>query len=199
MKKLWLTILFCLSLGVGAYTCSLISDQRSLQEDLIRLHVVANSDSQEDQAIKLKVRDAVLTSIQEAMANVGDAQQAKAYLAENLPKIEGAANACLKALGCDDHAVVSLCKEVFDKRIYDTFSLPAGIYEALRVTIGEGEGHNWWCVAFPTLCIPAASADVEAVAADAGLSETAQGAITGRYQLRFYFLDLLGKLETMEK
>lgn len=198
MKKLWISILFCVSLAFGAYTCSLIMDHQALQRDLVRLHVVANSDSQEDQAIKLQVRDAVLESIREAMASAGDAEAAKAYLMENLPKIEAAANACLKALGCEEEAVVSLCKEVFDKRIYDTFSLPAGIYEALRVTIGEGQGHNWWCVAFPTLCIPAASQEVEAVAADAGLSESAQGAITGRYELRFFFLDLLGRLETWE-
>ena len=196
MKKSLLSLLFCISLAVGTYGATLILDQQALENNLVRLHVVANSDEKTDQAIKLKVRDAVLRSMESDLKKVADPEQAKRYLKENLPKIEKAANETLYRLGCRERAAVTLCREAFEKRIYDTFSLPAGIYESLRVTIGEGKGHNWWCVAYPTLCIPAASREVEAVAADAGLSEPLRGAMTGRYQVRFYLLDLLGRLKT---
>ena len=196
MKKLMIPLLFCFSLAVSVFTISLLNDRHALQEELIRLHVVADSDSEEDQALKLQVRDAVLHTIREGMAQAGDAQAARTYLLENLPKIQSAAKNCLRRLGCEDAVSVTLCKEDFPKRIYDTFALPAGIYEALRITIGEGQGQNWWCVAFPALCVPAVSRDMETVAADAGFTDSLTGAMTGRYEVRFYLLDLLGRLET---
>ena len=199
MKKLLHSVLFCGALAASLFVFTLFSDRQALQQELIRLHVVADSDEPEDQAVKLKVRDAVLESIREGMESAASAEEAKQYLTDNLPKIQKAANDTLKALGCEDCALVSLCKEAFDKRVYDTFSLPSGIYEALRITIGDGEGHNWWCVAFPTLCVPAVSEGMEAVAADAGLSQSLRGAMTGRYELRFYLLDLLGRLQTQGK
>ena len=90
---------------------------------------------------------------------------------------------------------MTLQKEVFDTRVYDTFTLPAGVYEALRITIGSGEGKNWWCVVFPTLCVPATSEGFEDVAAGAGFPESLTKSLEGEYEIRFYLLDLLGKLE----
>ena len=196
MKKLIASILFCLVAAGSVFGYTLFKDQKALETELVRLHVVANSDSPEDQDIKLRVRDAVLASIGSAMEEAGDGESARAYLRENLPKIQKAANETLKRLGCPDLAEVSLCREDFERRVYDTFSLPAGVYEALRVTIGAGEGHNWWCVAFPQLCVPATAGEVETAAKAAGLPESLGGAMTGRYRLRFYLLDLLGGLET---
>ena len=91
--------------------------------------------------------------------------------------------------------MATLDKEVFDTRYYDTFTLPAGVYEALRITIGEGEGKNWWCVGFPTLCLPATSEGFEDVAAGAGFPDTLTAALEGErgYRVRFILLDLLGK------
>lgn len=195
MKKTLKRIIFCAGLASVIWTWGLIADRNTLHNEILRLHVVANSDSQEDQSIKLKVRDAVLESISEDLRNVADMEQAKAYIQENLPKIQQAANDCLAALGCEDTAVATLQEEIFDKRVYDTFSLPSGIYEALRITIGSGEGKNWWCVTFPTLCIPATSEGFEDVAVSAGFSETLTQTLEGEYEIRFYLLDLLGKLE----
>ena len=195
MKKTLKRIIFCAGLASVIWTWGLIADRNTLHNEILRLHVVADSDSQEDQSIKLKVRDAVLESISEDLRNVADMEQAKAYIQENLPKIQQAANDCLAALGCEDTAVATLQEEIFDKRVYDTFSLPSGIYEALRITIGSGEGKNWWCVAFPTLCIPATSEGFEDVAVSAGFSETLTQTLEGEYEIRFYLLDLLGKLE----
>lgn len=198
MKKLIRRVGICLFAAGFLWTGGLIRDQKALEESLIRLHVVANSDSDRDQQQKLQVRDAILASIQGAMCQLSDRNAAQDYLQENLPKLQAIANKTLEKLGSPHRAAVSLCEEAFDTRYYDTFTLPAGIYESLRITIGEGEGHNWWCVAFPTLCLPAVSQEVDAVAADAGLSQPLRGAITGQkpYELRFFFLDLLGKVQT---
>ena len=175
----------------------IVADKQSLQNELIRLHVVAASDSEYDQALKLQVRDAVVNSLQENMQNVADAAQAKAYLQEHLPKIEALANRVLREAGCSDVATVSLQLEEFATRYYDTFTLPAGIYEALRITIGEGTGHNWWCVVFPTLCVGATVEEFEETAQCAGLSDSLTAALAGEedYEIRFFLLDALGKLE----
>ena len=130
-----------------------------VRADTIRLHILANSDTWDDQLLKLQVRDAVLNSLQNDLNKIGDVNEARAYLQAKLPQIQAVANSVLEATGCDCEAVVTLCKEAFDTRYYDTFTLPAGIYEALRITIGEGEGHNWWCVAFPPLCTGAVTED----------------------------------------
>ena len=199
MRKLIRRVGFCFLLAALVWCGTLIADRQRLNEELIRLHVVANSDSEEDQAIKLQVRDAVTESLRGAMEQVADVKEAKAYLQENLSKIQTVANEALKKAGCDYQAVVTLCKETFDTRYYDTFTLPAGVYEALRITIGEGEGKNWWCVVFPSLCIPATSEGFEDVAAGAGFPEALNGALTGEeeYEVRFFLLDALGKLENV--
>ena len=158
----------CLLLAVSVWTWGLLRDRQYLDQELIRLHVVANSDTEADQSIKLQVRDAIVASLSEGMADIGDVQAAKAYLRENLSKIEAIANNTLQAAGVDSRAVVTLCRETFDIRKYDTFTLPAGVYESLRVVIGEGQGHNWWCVAFPTLCTSSTTEDFEAAAQTAG-------------------------------
>ena len=195
MKKLLKPVFICFLLVCLVYTIALVGDRQKLRGELIRLHVVAASDSEEDQAIKLQVRDAVLESLQAGLENATDIEAAKAYIESQLPKLEAAANQVLAAAGCGDVATVSLQVEEFAARVYDTFSLPAGLYDSLRVTIGEGEGRNWWCVTFPTLCIPATTEGFEAVAAGAGFSEELTGSLTGEYEVRFYLLDLLGQLE----
>ena len=195
MKKLLKRIIACFLLVCLVYTIALVLDRQKLRNELIRLHVVAASDSEEDQAIKLQVRDAVLESLQAGLAEATDIEAAKAYIESQLPRLESVANRVLAAAGCGDVATVSLQVEEFAARVYDTFSLPAGLYDSLRITIGEGAGRNWWCVTFPTLCIPATTEGFEAVAAGAGFSEELTGTLTGEYEVRFYLLDLLGQLE----
>lgn len=187
----------CLLLAVSVWTWGLLRDRQYLDQELIRLHVVANSDTEADQSIKLQVRDAIVASLSEGMADIGDVQAAKAYLRENLSKIEAIANNTLQASGVDSRAVVTLCRETFDIRKYDTFTLPAGVYESLRVVIGEGQGKNWWCVAFPTLCMSATSEEFEEAAQTAGMDENLSETLTGGYQLRFFLLDALGRVENI--
>lgn len=198
MKKLLKRVGICFLLAALVWCAALLADRERLNEELIRLHVVANSDSAEDQNIKLQVRDAVTQSLGSDLAKLADAEEAKAYLQENLPRIQAVANEVLEAAGYDGEVVVTLCKETFDTRYYDTFTLPAGVYEALRITIGEGAGHNWWCVVFPSLCLPATTEGFEEAAVGAGFSDTLTDTLTGEdYEIRFYLLDALGKLENI--
>ena len=128
---------------------------------------------------------------------IGDVEQAKAYLRENLPKIQSVANRTLKLAGVDAQAVVTLGKETYDTREYDTFSLPAGVYESLRILIGNAQGRNWWCVAFPSLCLSATTEDFVQTAQTAGMSGALTEALSGEdgHQIRFFLLDALGKAE----
>ena len=199
MAKIGKRIFLCLCLAAAIWCGTLLADRQLLNDELIRFHVVADSDDPEDQQVKLLVRDAVVESLSEDLSQLADVEQAKAYLQENLPKIQQIANQTLAAAGVEEEAVVSLCREAFQTRVYDTFTLPAGIYESLRIVIGEGEGHNWWCVVFPTLCLPATSEGFAETAQTAGFPDSLCGALTGEeeYTLRFYALDALGELENL--
>ena len=199
MKKFVVRLGFCLILAAVFWCGTLISDAQRLREELIRLHVVANSDSLADQALKLRVRDAVTDSLRQELQNAGDAEQAKQYIQEKLPYIQQVAENTLKAMGCDETVTVRLCREAFDTRIYETFTLPAGIYNSLRIIIGQGQGQNWWCVVFPEFCIPATSEGFHHVAAGAGFPEELNGALSAEegYELRFGILDFMGKMETL--
>lgn len=179
------------SIVVLVWFGGLLGDAARLREDILRLHVVANSDSQEDQTVKLQVRDAILGSLEDGLANLTDAEQAVEYVREMLPKIEAVANEALAAAGFSETVTVSLTEEAFSRRDYDTFSLPAGIYQSLRVVIGEGEGQNWWCVVFPQMCISATSEEVAEVS---GFSDTLDATLTGEYEIRFWLLDKLGQI-----
>ena len=197
MGKSFKRIGVCLLIACVVWTTMLIADKEQLQNELIRLHVVAASDGAHDQSLKLQVRDAVVDSLRADMAKIADPGQAEAYLRENLPKIEALANQVLRATGCSDIATVTLQLEEFATRYYDTFTLPAGIYEALRITIGEGEGKNWWCVVFPTFCLGATVEEFEEIAQCSGFSDRLIGTLTGEegYEVRFFLLDALGRLE----
>lgn len=194
MRKL---LTFILLVAILVWGVGVIRDRVTLDDGVIRLHVVGESDSKEDQQIKLQVRDAVLQKINSVMQQMPDMETAKAYLQENLSEIESICNQVLSSVGETAKAAVTMVQEKFPTRHYDTFSLPAGVYESLRITIGEGEGKNWWCVVFPRLCVATTAADMEDTAVDAGFSKPLSGALTGQtqYKVRFFVLDCLGWLE----
>ncbi len=142
----------CVTLSVCGFgaTCDDLSDR------VLRLHVLAASDSEQDQALKLKVRDAIVQETAGMMDGVYNTALAKEQLSSQLDRIQRIAEACLKENGCDDRVHVELQETYFSTRQYETFTLPAGEYEALRVVIGEGAGKNWWCVVFPPMCLSSA-------------------------------------------
>lgn len=130
-----------------------------LPENILRLHVVANSDSDEDQALKLAVRDAVLTEAARWCQGAEDLQEANSSVCTHLESITQAAQQVVESRGFTDPVTATVTDEFFPTRHYDGITLPAGRYRALRVVIGEGNGHNWWCIVFPALCLPAAQED----------------------------------------
>lgn len=173
-----------------------VSDRAALERGLVRLHVVANSDSAADQSCKLYVKDGIVSCLNGMLSDCEDIQQAQKTLASALPQLQELASELLQQCGSLDSAVVKLCRESFPLRQYDTFRLPAGVYQSLRIVIGQGRGHNWWCVVYPQLCSVLSVDGLKETASDAissGLVSTLAG--TQGTQIRFYLLDQLGKLE----
>ena len=149
-----------LALFVACLVCTALwaeATQVRLASQVIRLHVIANSDSEEDQALKLEVRDRVLETTSALLAGETEPQAAAVLLNQHLDDIAQTAAQEISAQGHDDRVEVRLEQTWFPTRQYQGISLPAGNYLALRVLIGAAEGHNWWCVVFPNLCLPAVS------------------------------------------
>lgn len=143
-------VLLALSWGSAA--------QRQLSGDVLRLHILANSDSAEDQAMKLEVRDAVLLQAPQLFEGANSIEEAKIQAAQALPQLEEICEQEMRLHGVDAEAHASLEYTYFTTRDYDGFSLPAGYYDAIRIHLGEGKGKNWWCVMYPPLCLSTATA-----------------------------------------
>ena len=133
--------------------CGFTEQCKGISERVLRLHVIAASDTVRDQEIKLCVRDAILKETSGMLDGILNTDLAESILQDALPRIEHAAKDALVANGSTDTVHVELCDTYFTTREYDAFTLPAGEYRALRVVIGEGKGKNWWCVVFPPLCL----------------------------------------------
>lgn len=195
MKKL-LSVLSAFGLCAALLFClSCRAQSRALSDSLVRLHVVAHSSSQADQAHKEAVRDALLACFF-TDAKSGLAAE-KSYIAQNLGNIRAVAARTLAERGCTEPVQVSLGRYRLPQKDYGSFALPAGEYEALRVTIGEGEGSNWWCVLFPPLCVAPAAA-LRETAGSAGVDEQGIALMTGDGQeirLRFKVLEILSDIE----
>ena len=194
----WVEILLLLFLAVLlSWGTALERRQQRLSGEIIRLHVVANSDSQSDQSEKLSVRDAVLSEASLLLKGCDSQIRAKEILLANTDKLSKAANQTLSDLGSVDTANVTLSRELFGTRTYEGFSLPGGYYDSLRVTIGTGEGNNWWCVVYPQLCTPASVSDRRAVSVLGGLDPELMNILereTPEYELKFRSMELLEDL-----
>lgn len=172
---------------------------QELSDKVVRLHVLANSDSEEDQALKLKVRDRLLACMEPLLAGAADRREAEALLRGRILELEQLAAEEIRANGYEYSVAIELEDTVFPTREYDGFTLPAGKYLALRALIGAGEGQNWWCVVFPPLCA-AASAEVPETALAAGLTFDQVGLITEKdqgYVLKSKLVEFWRELEGM--
>jgi len=156
----------------------------AIYEDTVRLHILASSDSEEDQRIKLRLRDEILKEFGEELSVFESTADAKARLAKRLDEIEHFSNEQLKKLGSDKQCSVTLSEEWYDTREYESFTLPQGYYTSLRIIIGEGEGQNWWCVMFPPLCLDAATSGQS-------YSKSEELLITKKYNIKFKILELV--------
>lgn len=146
-----------------------------LPRDVVRLHVVANSNGAEDQAVKLLVRDAVLEEAARWYQGAGSMEEASSQLCTHLQSIAGAARQVLGEQGVGYSATAQMTEMYFPTRDYGDFRLPSGRYRTLRVTLGEGAGKNWWCVVFPSLCLPAATQEEALLTLPEGERQVVEG------------------------
>ena len=173
-----------------------VRGEGAVYEKVIRLHVLANSDSEEDQALKLLVRDGVLEYVGELTKGVLNVDQAREVISSSLDGIGNAAERVILENGRNDKVTVRFGMEDYPEREYDGVHLPAGEYCSLRVCIGEAEGHNWWCVLFPPLCLSASKP--KEVLVKAGFSPDQVRVLTEtenpKYVMRFRILELVKEL-----
>ncbi len=181
-----LLLALCFTLLAGTWAGAASS---RVSEGLVRLHVIAASDDATEQAIKLYVRDAVLSYLEPKLASAADIAGAEALIEANLEGIAAAAESAAQGREVN----VTLGEEYYPTREYDTFSLPAGRYQSLRVTLGEGAGHNWWCVVFPPLCLTAAESEAAFEELD-GETRAIISSDGGGVQFKFRLLELWGEL-----
>ena len=174
-----------------------VHGEQEIYDTVVRLHVLANSDSEADQALKLTVRDAVLAATAPLVENCTTRAEAIETLNAHLADLEAEAEAVIAAECYDYPVTVLLGEEEYPTRTYESCAFPAGTYVSLRVLIGEGEGQNWWCCLFPPLCLSAATAkeDNEDAFVQVGLTKDQYGIITEtgktKYKVRFKILEVI--------
>jgi len=168
------------------------ADCEQIRGSVLRLHVLANSDSDEDQALKLKVRDKLLIEADSLFADDSTEEEALSVAKENLSLLQKVAEDEIAENGYDYGVKVEIGEAYFNTRVYDTFTLPAGNYEAVRVLIGEAKGKNWWCVMFPPVCIPAAMPDASiSDVLDENQTDIVEN--SNSYQIRFKTVEVFEK------
>lgn len=185
------SLVLCLLLATILLAALPVRGEEAIYDDVIRLHIIAADDTPEGQALKLLVRDAVLTAYGSALTCYEDRDAAAQAAQGMLADIRRCAEEALGAVGCDAEVSVTLSEEYYPTRDYDTFSLPAGTYLSLRIRIGAAAGQNWWCVLYPPLCLGTAMEDDALTDAEWGLLTENGG---GRYQARFKVLEWFKKL-----
>lgn len=155
-KKIKISITVGIVVAILFSICSFAKTSEEIRSDVLRLHVIANSDTSVDQNLKLRLRDYILKEGKDIFNGSVNVENAVEKIEPVLPELEKSAKAFVNQAGFDYDVKISLSNEYFTTRTYETVTLPAGKYLALRVVIGSGEGHNWWCVMFPPMCVPAA-------------------------------------------
>lgn len=186
MKKLILPLIFALMLTTFIAVIPTDADY-AIYDDTVRLHILANSDSEDDQSLKLTVRDAILSEYSEELSVFDDIEAAKAMLSGRLSEIEEYAENIIRKNGYAYEVNAYLGEEWYDTREYDSFTLPAGYYTSLRIIIGKGDGKNWWCVMFPPMCLDACTEAAQ-------YSQNEEILIKKRFNVRFKLVELISEL-----
>lgn len=199
MKKIEIAMLVGMVISVfSAGFCGFAEDYDNMTDKLFRLHILANSDSEADQSLKLEVRDAVLGNCSYLFEDCTNAEQSAAVAEENMDIIQKVAQQTIDENGSDYSVNCEVTEMYFDERVYDSATVPAGEYSALRITIGEAKGKNWWCVMFPPLCIPVASDMGETLEACDGIfteEEIEMLKNPETFECKFYILELFDKMK----
>lgn len=160
-KKIKISVTVGIVVAILFSICSFAKTSEEIRSDVLRLHVIANSDTSVDQNLKLRLRDYILQEGKDIFNGSVNVENAVKKIEPVLPELEKSAKAFVNQAGFDYDVKISLSNEYFTTRTYETVTLPAGNYLALRVVIGSGDGHNWWCVMFPPMCVPAADKNDE--------------------------------------
>ena len=199
MKNIWSKSLIC---GfIISILCSFVNFSgkcEGISDKVLRLHIIANSDSFEDQSLKLKVRDRILKDFGVEASKVNNMDDAEILVQENLERIKFSAQDEISRNGFNYDVNVELINMHFNTRVYTDVTLPAGNYDALRVTIGEAKGKNWWCVMFPPMCLPTAERKREISEV---LDESESKIVTnfGDYQIEFKIVEIFFNKRTVCK
>ncbi len=195
MKKLLIPLIAALLLTAIAVFPT--AADMEIYDKVIRLHVIANSNSEYDQAVKLKVRDKILTVVEALTENCETKEEAERVLSENADVIKNAAAEALRENGCGLSVDIKIGQEKYPTREYGGFRLPSGKYCSIRVMLGEAEGKNWWCVLFPPLCTASATEPEEEllqVGFTPGQVEIITESSSPRYKIKFKILEIIGSL-----
>lgn len=195
MYKRLLTVTFALLCLCVVLSILPIHGEAEVYENVLRLHVIANSDTEEDQALKLLVRDEILKTSEDILSGCRTRDEAKAAVLQNIDLLRSSALSAIKKVNKDYSVDIELDKEKYPTKNYESFCFPSGEYLSLKVKIGKAEGQNWWCVLFPPMCLGAAS-ESEAIA-EVGLTDTQYAIITEtdshKYKIRFKLLEAIEK------
>jgi stage II sporulation protein R len=170
-------------------TVSFENSCKGIREEILRLHVIANSDEEYDQQLKLKVRDSLLRCGEEVFSGSEDIISAEGKFQQKADELLYSAEEAIRESGYDYDVKIELARSYFPTRVYDDITLPAGYYKAVRVIIGEGKGKNWWCIMFPPLCLPAATDNKEVIGKYLSGDEMKIVTSNPDYEVRFWLIE----------
>ena len=188
--SLLIALIICGVLNINAFS----QQCDSIREKMLRMHVIANSNSEEDQQLKLKVRDAVLSAGKDVFDGSVTSDDAKEKITPHIDYLEKVALNTIKNEGFDYNVKITVENEYFNTRTYDnSVTLPAGNYNAIKVIIGEGKGQNWWCVMFPPMCLPTSVAECE-ISDVLTESETEIVTETEKYKFKFKIVEFFEEI-----
>ena len=182
--SVFITLIICI-----IATVSFEKDCKGIREEVLRLHVIANSDEAYDQELKLKARDAVLRAGETVFSGSKDILSAESEIADKKDVILYSAVETVRNSGYDYDVKIELARSYFPTRTYDNLTLPAGYYKAVRVIIGEGKGKNWWCIMFPPLCLPSATKKDELISDFLTEEELKLVTSDPKYEVRFWLVE----------
>ncbi len=188
--SIFVAFIICFILNISSFS----NQCDSIRDKMLRMHVIANSDSKSDQELKLKVRDAVLEKGKELFDGSITSQDAEEKIIPYINELETEALSVIHENGYDYDVNITVQKDFFNTRTYEnSVTLPAGYYTAVRVVIGEGNGQNWWCVMFPPMCLPSATAECEID--DVLSSEESELVLNGdKYKFKFKIIEIIESL-----
>ena len=194
-KKLFIysSIFLTLIIFTSSFS-SVVRDSENISQKVFRFHILANSDEEYDQNLKLMVRDELLCYSNSLFNSCSNVDEAILIAKENVSNFNHIAKEVILKNGYDYSVKTYVTKEYFNTRVYDNYTLPAGLYDSLKVVIGSGEGHNWWCVMFPAVCLSSSADDFGDY-----LNEDEKALIDDKYVIKFKAIEIYESIKNKIK